>query len=93
MSCKSGPHGSAESLVESQEGLTSLTQLHLTVVMRLSSFSSHFLVVGFFQVTLATSILPNLKVVLTNDDGWAVAQIRSDYDALRAAGFNVRPLL
>jgi len=29
------------------------------------------------------------KVVLTNDDGWAVAQIRAEYDALRAAGFKV----
>lgn len=29
------------------------------------------------------------KVVLTNDDGWAVAQIRAEYDALRAAGFQV----
>ncbi|TFK69166.1 sure-like protein, partial [Pluteus cervinus] len=30
-----------------------------------------------------------LKVVLTNDDGWAVAQIRAEYDALLAAGFDV----
>lgn len=30
-----------------------------------------------------------LKVILTNDDGWAVAQIRAEYDALRTAGFNV----
>ena len=29
------------------------------------------------------------KVVLTNDDGWAVAQIRAQFDALNAAGFNV----
>ncbi|OJT14729.1 Acid phosphatase [Trametes pubescens] len=29
------------------------------------------------------------KVVLTNDDGWAVAQIRAQRDALVAAGFNV----
>ncbi|KAF9457965.1 survival protein sure-like phosphatase/nucleotidase [Collybia nuda] len=28
-------------------------------------------------------------IVLTNDDGWAVAQIRAEYDALRAAGFQV----
>lgn len=30
------------------------------------------------------------KVVLTNDDGWAVAQIRAQYDALKASGYNVR---
>ncbi|KAH0579869.1 hypothetical protein H2248_002697 [Termitomyces sp. 'cryptogamus'] len=29
------------------------------------------------------------KIVLTNDDGWAVAQIRSEYDALKAAGYKV----
>ncbi|OCH88511.1 sure-like protein [Obba rivulosa] len=29
------------------------------------------------------------KIVLTNDDGWAVAQIRAQNDALVAAGFNV----
>ncbi|EMD35165.1 hypothetical protein CERSUDRAFT_75455 [Gelatoporia subvermispora B] len=29
------------------------------------------------------------KIVLTNDDGWAVAQIRAQYDALKAAGFDV----
>ncbi|KAJ7822461.1 survival protein sure-like phosphatase/nucleotidase [Mycena leptocephala] len=29
------------------------------------------------------------KIVLTNDDGWAVAQIRAQNDALKAAGYNV----
>ncbi|KAF8890691.1 survival protein sure-like phosphatase/nucleotidase [Infundibulicybe gibba] len=29
------------------------------------------------------------NVVLTNDDGWATAQIRAEYDALKAAGFKV----
>ncbi|TCD60819.1 hypothetical protein EIP91_009488 [Steccherinum ochraceum] len=29
------------------------------------------------------------RVVLTNDDGWAVAQIRAQNDALKAAGFDV----
>ena len=28
-------------------------------------------------------------IVLTNDDGWAVAQIRAQNNALKAAGFNV----
>ncbi|PFH50363.1 hypothetical protein AMATHDRAFT_4015 [Amanita thiersii Skay4041] len=29
------------------------------------------------------------KIVLTNDDGWAVAQIRAEYDALKRAGYDV----
>ncbi|KAF8064198.1 survival protein sure-like phosphatase/nucleotidase [Lyophyllum atratum] len=29
------------------------------------------------------------NVVLTNDDGWAVAQIRAEYSALKAAGYSV----
>lgn len=29
------------------------------------------------------------NIILTNDDGWAVAQIRAQNDALKAAGFNV----
>ncbi|KAF7791580.1 hypothetical protein EIP86_002596 [Pleurotus ostreatoroseus] len=31
------------------------------------------------------------NIVLTNDDGWAVAQVRAQVDALAGAGFNVRP--
>lgn len=30
------------------------------------------------------------KLVLTNDDGWAVAQIRAEYEALTEAGYDVR---
>ena len=29
------------------------------------------------------------KIVLTNDDGWAVAQIRSEYAAFKKAGYKV----
>ena len=29
------------------------------------------------------------NIVLTNDDGWAVAQIRAQFNALEAAGYNV----
>ena len=29
------------------------------------------------------------NILLTNDDGWAVAQIHAQNDALKAAGFNV----
>ena len=33
------------------------------------------------------------KVVLTNDDGWAVANIRAKYNALVNAGFDVSFLM
>ena len=29
------------------------------------------------------------NILVTNDDGWAVAQIRSEFDAIVAAGYNV----
>ena len=30
------------------------------------------------------------KIVLTNDDGWAVAQIRAEFEALDNVGYDVR---
>ncbi|KAF8968736.1 survival protein sure-like phosphatase/nucleotidase [Flammula alnicola] len=46
-----------------------------------------------FSAILALTLLvvcdAQNKVVLTNDDGWAVAQIRAEYTALNAAGYNV----
>lgn len=44
-------------------------------------------VLSFVQATKG-HLLPHLKAVLTNDDGWAVAQIRSEYDALKTAGLD-----
>lgn len=49
-----------------------------------------------FKLTLLTlsylvAFAQSQNIVLTNDDGWAVAQIRAQNDALKAAGFNVRP--
>ncbi|KDR74030.1 hypothetical protein GALMADRAFT_157827 [Galerina marginata CBS 339.88] len=38
---------------------------------------------------LALQCLAQKNVVLTNDDGWAVAQIRAEYAALVADGYNV----
>ena len=38
----------------------------------------------------AASAALSQNVILTNDDGWAVAQIRAQFNALNAAGFNVR---
>ncbi|KAI0085586.1 acid phosphatase [Irpex rosettiformis] len=46
----------------------------------------------YLQVALASLFVTahcQTKVVLTNDDGWAVAQIRAQNDALKAAGYNV----
>lgn len=31
-----------------------------------------------------------IKIVHTNDDGWAVANVRAQFSALMDAGFNVR---
>lgn len=44
---------------------------------------SVILALGSFQKVYSQNI------ILTNDDGWAVAQIRAQNDALIAAGFNV----
>ena len=32
------------------------------------------------------------KILITNDDGWATAQIRAQTDALAKGGFDVRPV-
>lgn len=32
------------------------------------------------------------KIVLTNDDSWAVAQIRDEYNQLKAAGYQVNSI-
>ena len=46
----------------------------------------------YLQASLIASNAVNTltKIVLTNDDGWAVAQIRAQNDALKAAGYDVR---
>ncbi len=33
------------------------------------------------------------NILLTNDDGWAVAQIRAQYSAINSAGYSVRTTL
>lgn len=45
------------------------------------------------QAVLATSLLATVNVphiILSNDDGWATAQIRAQFDALVDAGYQVR---
>ncbi|KAH6906547.1 sure-like protein [Coprinopsis sp. MPI-PUGE-AT-0042] len=41
------------------------------------------------QVLLLASLTLGAKILLTNDDGWAIAQIRSEYALLTAAGHDV----
>ncbi|KAI0789202.1 sure-like protein [Abortiporus biennis] len=43
----------------------------------------------FVLSLLAATLVNSQNIVLTNDDGWAVAQIRAQFDALTTAGFNV----
>ncbi|KAJ7145810.1 sure-like protein [Mycena epipterygia] len=41
------------------------------------------------SLACAVSAQNGTKIVLTNDDGWAVALVRAQNDALKAAGYNV----
>lgn len=43
-------------------------------------------------ILLAAVAASAQNIILTNDDGWAVAQIRAQNEALKASGFNVRAL-
>lgn len=54
--------------------------------MKYSLFPA-FLCIGFGFVNGQTG-RPN-NIVVTNDDGWATAQIRAQFEALEAAGFNL----
>ncbi|KAJ7353698.1 survival protein sure-like phosphatase/nucleotidase [Mycena albidolilacea] len=47
------------------------------------------LAVILVALACAVSAQTTSKIVLTNDDGWAVAQIRAQNDALKSAGYNV----
>lgn len=47
----------------------------------------------FILPLLAGAVRRGTKIVLTNDDGWAVAQIRAQNDALIAAGYDVNIFL
>lgn len=43
-----------------------------------------------FLLSWVATAVQCTNIVLSNDDGWAVAQIRAQNNALEAAGFNVR---
>lgn len=40
-------------------------------------------------LTVTTALAQN--IVISDDDGWATAQIRAQYESLSSAGYNVRP--
>ena len=57
-------------------------------LLRISSmFVANFLIIATFVA--AAHGLGVKNIILTNDDGWAVAQIRAQNTALKRAGFNV----
>ena len=45
---------------------------------------------SLISVVLLLQVAFAQNLVLTNDDGWAVAQVRAQRDALVDAGFDVR---
>lgn len=44
-------------------------------------------------LVFVASVNGQTKILVTNDDGWAVANIRAQYNSLKSAGFNVSLLL
>ncbi|KAF8904759.1 survival protein sure-like phosphatase/nucleotidase [Gymnopilus junonius] len=46
-------------------------------------------VIYIYILSALSCLCSATKIVLTNDDGWAVAQIRAEYTALKAAGYEV----
>ncbi len=54
---------------------------------------AHLLRAISLAILLQASRSSGQKIILTNDDGWAVAQIRAQRDSLVSAGFNVRRIL
>lgn len=43
----------------------------------------------FICLALVSVVYGQVKIVLTNDDGWATANIRAQNDALKDVGFDV----
>lgn len=43
-------------------------------------------------LAVVTGVVASQKLLVTNDDGWAVAIIRAQVDALDEAGYDVRCL-
>lgn len=79
-----GHYGSLLRSIKSLDGVFR----SLTLCRDPAMFSKTFFLFSFF----ASGILSQ-RIVLTNDDGWAVAQIHAQNDALKAAGFDVSSLV
>lgn len=62
----------------------SLLALQNSVTMQNKLYASVLLAILLVSGTRAAT-----KIVLTNDDGWAVAQLRAEYTALTAVGYSV----
>ena len=45
---------------------------------------------AFLGLTLAIATARAQNIVISDDDGWATAQIRAQYESLTDAGYNVR---
>lgn len=58
-------------------------------LLRASTSNLLLLLLHFFNYEQVAS----QRIVLTNDDGWAVAQIRAEFETLSGAGYDVRSLL
>ena len=52
-----------------------------------------YLALALALTSCACLVNGQVKIVQTNDDGWAVANIRAQNDALVAAGFDVSDVL
>lgn len=44
---------------------------------------------SFLSLPLIFTYAAATKIIISNDDGWATAQIRQQFDALTSAGHNV----
>lgn len=61
-----------------QNDVSSLVPSFLTMHPFSTILSFFFIATGFSQ-----------KILLSDDDGWATAQIRAQYNSLKSAGFDV----
>lgn len=57
----------------------------------LAMFAFKTISLSFLSLFGTIAVTRSQNILLTNDDGWAVAQIRAQFNALDAAGYNVRP--
>lgn len=77
-------NATAESL--STAGIFKWTRPDISIASALKTFC-----IAFLSLFSTTTVLPARNILLTNDDGWAVAQIRAQFNAFAAdPAVNVR---